>query len=42
VVTLADGGQPGFNKPEPTFPSFVAAGRTLGALLVDDWLRAAP
>jgi len=42
VVTLADGREPAFNKPKPTFPNFVAAGRTLGALLVDDWLQTTP
>jgi len=26
VVVLADGAEPGFNKPQPTFPNFVAAG----------------
>lgn len=37
VVTLADGGEPIFNKAKPLFPNYVAAGRavsrTLGALL---------
>jgi len=41
VVGLADGGEPRFNKPEPKFPNYVAAGEAVSAVLTTDWLRAA-
>jgi myo-inositol-1(or 4)-monophosphatase len=41
VVTLADGREPRFNKPEPTFPSFVAAGPALAGRITRDWLKRA-
>ncbi len=39
VVTLADGDAPGFNKPEPKFPNYVAAGQAVAGALTSDWLR---
>jgi len=38
VVTLAKGGSPYFNKPEPIFPSFVAAGSRLARRIREEWL----
>lgn len=37
VVTLADGGEPGFNKARPVFPNLVAAGPEVGRAAVDEW-----
>jgi myo-inositol-1(or 4)-monophosphatase len=39
VVTLADGTDPVFNKPEPTFPNFVAAGPRLAEHIRKEWFR---
>ena len=39
VVTLADGTDPRFNKPEPTFPNFVAGGPRLAERIRKDWFR---
>jgi len=39
VVTLADGRAPHFNQVEPTFPNFVAAGRSVSRRALDTWLR---
>lgn len=39
AVTLADGEEPRFNQRRPKFPNFVASGRSLSRLLVEDWLR---
>jgi myo-inositol-1(or 4)-monophosphatase len=39
VVTLADGTAPGFNKPEPVFPNYVAAGRAISSVLINNVLR---
>lgn len=41
VVTLADGREPRFNKPEPTFPGLVAAGPALARRITRHWLRSA-
>jgi len=38
VVTLAGGGSPCFNKPEPIFPSLIAAGPGLAHRIREDWL----
>jgi myo-inositol-1(or 4)-monophosphatase len=40
LVSLADGAAPGFNKPTPKFPNYVAAGRSVSGALTTDWLRA--
>jgi myo-inositol-1(or 4)-monophosphatase len=40
VVTLADGAEPGFNKPTPKFPNYVAAGRKVSGGLTGELLRA--
>jgi len=42
VVMLADGAEPGFNKPQPIFPNLVAAGRAVGEAAVDGWLGVTP
>jgi len=42
VACLVNGEEPRFNKAEPRFPNFVAAGPTVSRALVDDWLRTAP
>jgi myo-inositol-1(or 4)-monophosphatase len=39
LVCLADGSEPGFNKPRPVFPNYVAAGRAVGKAATDAWLR---
>lgn len=39
VVSLADGAEPGFNKPEPKFPNYVAAGERVARVLTGEWLR---
>jgi myo-inositol-1(or 4)-monophosphatase len=39
LVSLADGGMPGFNKPLPKFPNYVAAGRAVSGALTTEWLR---
>ena len=39
VVTLVDGGAPRWNKAEPTFPNFVAAGSELATRITKEWLR---
>jgi myo-inositol-1(or 4)-monophosphatase len=39
VVTLVDGGEPRFNKAEPKFPNFVAAGPLLAARITKEWLK---
>ena len=39
VVTLADGTDPRFNKPKPTFPNFVAGGPRLVERIRKDWFR---
>ncbi len=39
VVSLANGDAPGFNKPEPKFPNYVAAGQAVAGALTSDWLR---
>lgn len=41
VVTLANGAEPGFNKPDPVFPDFVAAGRAVARAAVDEWFEGA-
>ncbi len=38
VVGLADGREPLFNKPEPKFPDYVAAGRNVTSTLVRELL----
>lgn len=40
VVCLADGSEPGFNKPKPIFPNYVAAGQAVGRAATNDWLLA--
>lgn len=40
VVCLADGSEPGFNKREPKFPNFVAAGPAAARSLLGDLRRA--
>jgi len=39
VVTLVDGAEPRFNKAEPTFPNFVAAGPGLARRITQEWLK---
>lgn len=39
VVTLADGAEPGFNKPKPVFPNFVAAGPRVARAAVGGWFE---
>ena len=39
VVTLADGGEPRFNKPQPVFPNFVAGAASLAERIRTDWFR---
>ena len=39
VVSLADGAEPRFNKPEPKFPNYVAAGERVAGALTHEWLR---
>ena len=39
LVTLADGADPGFNKPTPTFPNLVAASARLSERIRKDWFR---
>jgi len=41
-VTLADGADPAFNQVNPVYPNYIAAGRRVGRILVDEWLEAAP
>ncbi|MBT8487751.1 MAG: 3'(2'),5'-bisphosphate nucleotidase CysQ [Gemmatimonadetes bacterium] len=41
VVTLADGSAPAFNQTKPVFPNFVAAGREVGRLAVEEWFQEA-
>lgn len=36
-VTLADGRDPGFNKPDPVFPNYVAAGHSVVEAAVERW-----
>jgi myo-inositol-1(or 4)-monophosphatase len=39
VVRLVDGAEPRFNKPEPVFPNFVAAGQAVSRRALEEWLR---
>lgn len=41
IVTLLDGSEPRFNKPEPTFPDFIATGPTTWRRVRDGWFREA-
>jgi myo-inositol-1(or 4)-monophosphatase len=41
VVTLVDGGEPRFNKRDPTFANFVAAGPVLAGRITKEWLKTA-
>ncbi len=37
LVCLADGAEPGFNKTEPIFPNYVAAGMAVGTAATSGW-----